>query len=189
MKDIYSENPRFQNKSFLVRKISKNDIDELMKVYSDKDSLPLFNSDNCHGDTFYYPTLEKMQKAYNFWTVAYKNKWFTRLTIIDRNNNLIIGTFELFLRSSFDSFDDTIVLRLDLKSEYENKTTIFTLLSLIIPKIPEYFGNKKIITKGWTYATERVEALKKFGFILSKRKLIGDNNREYDNYYVYNKRR
>ena len=36
---------------------------DILKIYSDKNALPFFNSDNCHGDNFYYPTKEKMDSA------------------------------------------------------------------------------------------------------------------------------
>ena len=29
-----------------------------VNVYGDKNALPFFNSDNCHGDNFYYPDEE-----------------------------------------------------------------------------------------------------------------------------------
>jgi len=67
MKDVYAECPTFENDRFLLRLISKNDTGALLPVYSDPAAVPLFNSDNCHGDDFYYRTPERMQQAVAFW--------------------------------------------------------------------------------------------------------------------------
>ena len=47
----------------MLRPACKEDSVQLLKIYSDKNALPFFNSDNCHGDNFYYPTKEKMDSA------------------------------------------------------------------------------------------------------------------------------
>lgn len=59
MQDVYKECPIIQNDRFLLRLVSENDVNDLLKVYGDKKALPYFNSDNCHGDNFYYPTKKK----------------------------------------------------------------------------------------------------------------------------------
>lgn len=184
MRDIYLENPRYQNKLFLFRKVSKNDLEDLFYVYSDIKSVPFFNCDNCNGDSFYYDDKEKMERALLFWKTAYKNKWFVRLSIIDRNNSKAIGTLEICLRKSVDSFDNSIILRIDLKSEYENEEVIDSILKATLPKIEEFFGKKKVITKGFDDSIGRTKALLNNGFCLSKRKLLGSGDVEYGNYYV-----
>ncbi len=186
MKNIYKEKFRIQNKKYAIRNVSKNDKHDLLEIYSDKNSVPFFNSDNCHGDTFYYDSIEKIENALKFWSYSYKNGWFTRLSIIDREEDKVIGTFEVFLRRASDSFNGMILMRLDLKSEYEKKDTILELLQLFIPKLEMYFGKKKVATKGFNNSTERIKALQEFGFKLSSRKLIGtEDNKEYGSYYVY----
>ncbi len=84
MRNVYENVPEFENESFLLRMVSNNDIDSLFKVYSDKKAIPFFNSDNCHGDTFYYDTIEKMKKAVEFWLYSYKEKYFVRWSIMEK---------------------------------------------------------------------------------------------------------
>ena len=63
-------------------------------MYSDKNALPFFNSDNCHGDNFYYPNEDRMRQAIKFWLSSYSSKWFVRWTIIDKEKHEAIGTIE-----------------------------------------------------------------------------------------------
>ena len=58
MNNVYEECPILENDRFLLRFVTKEDATDLLKVYSDKNALPFFNSDNCHGDNFYYSTKE-----------------------------------------------------------------------------------------------------------------------------------
>ena len=49
------------NERFILRLFQDEDCNDLLKVYSDKNALPFFNSDNCDGDNFYYATEERMK--------------------------------------------------------------------------------------------------------------------------------
>lgn len=49
-----------ESDEFLLRLVENEDCDDLLKVYSAKNALPFFNSDNCGGDNFYYATKERM---------------------------------------------------------------------------------------------------------------------------------
>ena len=60
---IYDKFPTFENDELLLRPVGKEDCTDLLAVYSDKNALPFFNSDNCDGDNFYYPTIERMNDA------------------------------------------------------------------------------------------------------------------------------
>lgn len=51
--DIYRTCPIIENSNFLLRRTTLNDKEDLLKVYSDKMSVPFFNSDNCDGDDFF----------------------------------------------------------------------------------------------------------------------------------------
>ena len=57
---IYEKCQVLESRRFLLRLVEDQDCDDLLKVYSDKNALPFFNSDNCDGDNFYYPTKERM---------------------------------------------------------------------------------------------------------------------------------
>ena len=87
--NIYENCPVLENEDFTIRLFQKEDCDDLLKVYSDKNALPFFNSDNCDGDNFYYSTKERMKEAIDFWTISYKNGWFTRLSIIDKKEQTV----------------------------------------------------------------------------------------------------
>ena len=100
MSNIYENVPKFESEKFSLRFVDKADIDDLLEVYSDKNSLPFFNSDNCDGDNFYYPTKDKMEQAIDFWLKSYQTKWFVRWVIIDKISLKAIGTIELFNRTS-----------------------------------------------------------------------------------------
>lgn len=69
MSDVYKNCPAFENDRFLLRFSQPDDAKDLVSVYSDKNALPFFNSDNCHGDNFYYPNEERMRQAIDFGSV------------------------------------------------------------------------------------------------------------------------
>ena len=80
--NIYSKCSVLESERFIVRLLQDEDGDDLLKVYSDKNALPFFNSDNCDGDNFYYPTKERMAKAISFWKTSYDNGWFATKSFI-----------------------------------------------------------------------------------------------------------
>lgn len=185
-KDVYEQVPVFENDNFLLRKVEKtSDAEALLAVYSDRKAVPLFNSDNCHGDLFYYDTKEKMEKALDFWEFSYQQRYFVRWAIIAKCSGKAIGTIELFHRDSEDYFSNCGLLRLDLHSAYETEHNILSILNLIIPDTYEMFLCDKIATKAIPLAAERIRALEKSGFTASEQKLIGnDGITLYNSYYV-----
>ena len=68
--NLYEERPILESGRFLLRAVKSEDCGDLLKVYSDRNALPFFNSDNCDGDIFYYPTIERMNDAILFWQSA-----------------------------------------------------------------------------------------------------------------------
>lgn len=181
MANVYENCPKFENDKYLLRFVEKEDINDLLEVYSDKNALPFFNSDNCDGDNFYYPTNEKMDNAINFWRESYQTKWFVRWTIVDKHISKAIGTIEMFHRISDDNFNNMGVLRLDVKSDYEKSEVLKGLLELFIPPAYELFDCDEIITKIPIYAVERLDAMQNYGFTKSKYFMIGTND-----HYAYN---
>ena len=73
-----------------------------------------FNSDNRHGDIFYYSTEAKMENAMIFWKDSMRNGYFIRKAVVDNSNNRAIGTIEYFVRNNEKNYNDTIVLRVDV---------------------------------------------------------------------------
>lgn len=184
--DIYKKCPYFENDNYLLRLVNTCDAIDLLEVYSDQKSLPLFNSDNCHGDDFHYTSVNRMLEAIEYWILEYKNKGFVRFSIIDRHNHKAIGTIELFHRVANDYYGGCGILRLDLKSNYEQKEIIEEILSLIIKSSYSLFNCAMIATKAKPYAKQRRCALEALGFHLSKEILVG-HSASYDSYYVINK--
>lgn len=93
--NLYETCPVLENGRFLLRQVEKKDCEDLLKVYSDRNALPFFNSDNCDGDNFFYETKEQMARALDFWDYSYQNGWFARLSIVDQMKSAVIGTMEL----------------------------------------------------------------------------------------------
>lgn len=188
MSNVYKSCPVFENHRFLLRFVQMNDADDLLNVYSDKNALPFFNSDNCDGDNFYYPTKEKMTEAIRFWLQSYETGWFVRWTIIDKDISKAIGTIEMFHRTADDDFDHTGVLRLDLGSGHERSDVIGQILKLFVPSAYELFDCEKIITKVPIYAVERISAVTGAGFIKSDKLLVGTNDHyAYNGYWIIRK--
>ena len=177
--NIYKTCPEVQSQRFHLRLAAQQDCEDLLKVYADKRSVPLFNSDNCNGDDFYYTTLERMQQAMSFWIWSYENGWFVRLSIVDHATGCAVGTVELCYRDS----EDTGVLRLDLRSDYEKEADISQLLSLVVEPSYDWIGCSRLITKAKPIAVERIRALTSFGFTPADAPLIGHDGTEYGDYF------
>ena len=179
--NIYENCPVLEDSQYLLRLVKTDDVNDLLEVYSDKNALPFFNSDNCDGDDFYYPDKEKMEAAVGFWVQAYENKWFVRWAIVDKTASKVIGTIEMFHRTADDDFDDVGVLRLDVRSDYERSVFLQDLFALIVPSSYDLFYCSEVITKIPNYAIERIDAAQKYGFIKSDSLMIGTND-----HYAYN---
>lgn len=182
--NIYEKFETLENEKFLLRPVENKDCDDLLKVYSDKYALPFFNSDNCDGDNFYYATKERMAEALDFWKLSYENRWFARLSIVDKTVSAVIGTIELCFRVSEDEFNNMGILRIDVRSDYEKEDMLYEIISLITPHIPEILGCDGILTKAPIYAVERIKAIQKAGFIKSEHMLIGKTGYAYDGYWT-----
>lgn len=182
--NIYQHCPTLENHRFLLRFVEEEDCADLLEVYSDKYALPLFNSDNCDGDNFYYDTLERMGDALRFWKQAYQNGWFVRWSIVDRTASKVIGTAEVCRRVSDDVFNGAGILRLDVKSSCETEDNLAEIAALIIPTVFEALDCDIIITKAPIYAIERIHAVQRLGFTQSEHLLIGKTGYPYDGYWT-----
>ncbi len=188
MNNVYEECPVYEDDKYLLRFVQKDDAKDLISVYGDKNALPFFNSDNCHGDFFYYPDIEKMDAAVDFWLRSYEYKCFVRWTIIDKKAGKAIGAIELFHRKAEDELNHVGVLRIDLGSAYEKEEVISDICKLIVEPAFELFECDEIGTKVPLYAVERKAAFGKLGFKLTDRYLIGSNDKyAYKDYWVKHK--
>lgn len=181
--DVYEQIPVMESNKFLLREIEDADVEDLLKVYSDKDAVPLFNGDNCVNG-FYYASIEEMKDTIMFWKREYQSGYYVRWAIVDKEADCAVGTIELFNRKSKDYFNNCGLLRLDLRSDYEKQDRIEDILSIIIPETKEMFAVEMIATKAVSMAKERIRALEHMGFCLSEEALIGHDGTKYDSYYV-----
>jgi len=186
--NVYKELPEFYGKNFILRKVRTDDAQDLLRVYSDEKSVPLFNTDNCNGDDFHYTEFNRMRQALDFWKFSYENGYFVRWVIEEKNNGKAIGTIEMFRRESkADVFDNCGILRLDLKSEYETQGFITEILSSLIPVSFYMFGCDKIASKIPQFAKPRIKAFTSIGFIPEKSCLTGHDGTLYGDYYIIKK--
>ena len=184
--DIYENCPVLENENYKIRLIEENDAEDLLGVYGDKSALPFFNSDNCHGSNFYCAVKKDVENTIKYWLIEYReNRGFVRFSIDDKKTGKTVGTIEMFRREAEDYFTDCGILRLDLRSDYERAEPVYDILSLVIKPFYIWFGCSKIATKAPVYAIERIETLKKAGFIRSEEPLIGhQKNISYYDYWV-----
>ena len=184
MRDVYEACPAMEGERYLLRPVSQEDCEDMLRVYSDEQSVPLFNSDNCNGDDFHYVTMERMRGAIEFWFYSYMHRYFVRWAVVDKVRGEAIGTIELFRREADDFFTDCGLMRLDLRSDYEHEGIIWEILELIVPKAYALFDCSMIATKAVPAAKERICALERMGFTCRDEKLIGHDGAEYGDYFV-----
>ena len=187
MSKVYESVPVFENERWLLRFVEKTDCQALLAVYSDKNALPFFNSDNCDGDNFYYYTKELMDKAIDFWLYSYKEKYFVRWAVVDKARGKAAGSIELFKRLSEDAFNESAVLRLDVGSSYEKADVLKDIMQLIIPPAFEMFNCKQLVTKIPVYAVERTKAAEEFGLVRTNELLIAKDGVPFNGYWTYKK--
>lgn len=145
--------------STTLRLTKEEDTLELLNCYSDEKSVPLINSDNCHGDTFHYTTEERMKQTMDFWKFSYETKQFVRMTIILNATHEIIGTIEMFNRGVAPYYGVHGVLRFDVMSKYENEDILSSILQLVNVHFYKDFGVEWIVTKAIASAIKRREIL------------------------------
>jgi len=178
--DPYTKCPEYETKNFILRLVSMDDAEDLLLCYSDPEAQKFFNSDNCISDFKYY-TLEEMQTCLEFWLDSYRNKYFLRFSIVDKNISKAVGTIEIFGSEHGGERADFGVLRIDIRHEYENEEALIELIGAS----DSFFYDVNVemfITKAIPEASHRINALLKNGYIST---LIGDGaNREH--YYMKN---
>ena len=186
--DIFEKCPALENEKLLVRLIRDQDAEDLLQVYGDKFALPFFNSDNSHGSNFYCRSMEDMANTLKYWLMEYHEyKGFVRFSVIDKTQGRAVGTIEMFNRRAGDYYDNCGILRLDLARSHEETAFICDVLALVTEPFYDWFACPKIATKAAVYAVDRIEALRKAGFVRSEEPLVGDHNIAYYDYWVIEK--
>ncbi len=189
MNSLFFKKISIENSSYKIRVVNKKDLPHLLNIYSNHENLEYINKDDSNGENFYCENIEKLIKKYQFWKYAYENKWFIKLSIISKKENKVIGLIELLYRKSYDSFNDTILIKLDLLLEKEKTEIIKDIFLLLENKILSKTKYSKIATKATSFMKERQRALIELGFKQSNRIMIGlDDNKEYKNYFIKKKK-
>lgn len=184
---VYEDCPIFDTGRYRLRLVEESDGSDLLKVYSDEKAVPLFNSDNCHGDMFHYTSLECMEEAIRYWLWEYERKGFVRWSIFDRAIGEAMGTIELFHRDAEDYFTECGLLRLDLRSDYEKKECIKEILKPLLSPAFLMFSCEILATKAVPEAQERAEALTELGFQKRRETLRGHDGIQYGAYWILRK--
>ena len=177
--DIYETCPVYEGEQIILRQTRYSDAEALLACYCDEKAAVLFNSDNCHGDTFLYTTLDRMQQAILFWQESYDRKEFVRWSVVEKESERLIGTVEMFHRKADDVFDDYGILRIDLGSAYETVPILTDALRIAQAHFPQTFGVQRMLTKAISAAIHRREALLQNGW-----KPLGEKFMAFDDYFV-----
>ena len=176
----FDECPIYQTQHFTFRMVEEEDVDDLLKCYSDPKSAEVFNSDNCNSN-FVYESHEELKNLIKFWIMEYNNKGYVRFSIVDKLKDRAIGTIEIFAKSEeFNDVGKVGVLRLDLTSEYETQSIINEILDMVDNNFPIAFEINSIITKAIPLAENRIKALEEKEY----KKLIDKTITAYDDYYI-----
>lgn len=177
MTDVYSSIPVLSSGCVTLRAVEAGDLDGLLRCYSDENAVPLFNSDNCHGDDFHYTTPERMRQAMDFWDFSYGEKYFVRWTVLADGE--VAGTIEMFRREAEDADNGSGVLRIDLASAFERGDVLDCILEIAREHFYTLFGTEVILTKAIPAAAERIRSLERAGYSPLGRNLMG-----YGYYYT-----
>lgn len=159
----------------------------LLRVYGDPLALPFFNSDNCHGDIFYYDTPEKMRRAMDFWRTSWEQGWFVRWAIALRSE--VIGTVELCRReeSPDDPYSGMGILRVDVGSAWEKSDVLAAVMDALLPDAYALLNCRTLMTKAAPYAVARVATLTECGFVRSDKPVMGHHGERVEYYWVREK--
>lgn len=178
--DPFKECPVFETEQFRLRLVEEKDASDLLKCYSDSASAPVFNSDDCLGD-FIIHDEENVLLMIKAWLREYNEGGYVRFSIVDKTIGEAIGTIEFFAKEGFfDELGRVGLLRLDLRSEYEQHDSLEELLNVVEGEFPETFTIDSIMTKAVPYAKIRRDELLMRGYHYSA---PGRLNR-FDDYFV-----
>ena len=185
--NVYESIPTMEKGEIRLRPVTAADEAALLRVYGDPLALPFFNSDNCHGDIFYYDTPEKMRRAMDFWRTSWEQGWFVRWAIERRGG--VIGTVELCRRgeSPDDPYSGMGILRVDVGSAWERSDVLAAVMDALLPDAYALFDCRALMTKAAPYAVARTSALETCGFVRSDKPVTGQHGERFEHYWVREK--
>ena len=185
--NVYESIPTMEKGEIRLRPVTAADEAALLRVYGDPLALPFFNSDNCHGDIFYYDTPEKMRRAMDFWRTSWEQGWFVRWAIALRSE--VIGTVELCRReeSPDDPYSGMGILRVDVGSAWEKSDVLAAVMDALLPDAYALLNCRALMTKAAPYAVARVATLTECGFMRSDKPVMGHHGERFEYYWVREK--
>ena len=178
--DVFTVCPEYVTGHFKIRKLEAGDAEELFSCYSDSEAARFFNGDCC-GDDFYYTDKDKFRKCVEYWLSRYEARDFVRWSVLDRKTGLLIGTMEVCPSLKY-AVDGKMmgILRIDLKSEYEQWSILKELMDVLVCHIYEDFEIDSIIMKIQKDAGERQKLIKGYQFVAAKEEC----NISLEDYYI-----
>lgn len=162
MTNPYEICPTFETEHFVLRLVSEEDAEGLLKCYSDSKAQKIFNSDRCTGDFCMY-AIEDIKACINAWLYAYSQQDFIRFSIVDKSLSTAIGTVEMFGYTGKYKVK-TGILRVDVSSEYENPDHLNEIFRVCNENFFDLFEVDTIATKAIPLAVQRRSALSHIGF-------------------------
>ena len=174
--DPYAVCPEFDTEHFHLRQVCEDDAEDLLCFYGDLSKWMFYGNTWCNGIfSSERPTVEEMRNCIRSWLDEYRNKFFIRLSVIDKMTGKPIGTAEIF--DNLDKAKRGAALHIDLSAPYETQGYITELLTLADNELFSLFGFKYLIVWATPEATERVAALRSAEY-----KVYESEDREH--YYV-----
>ncbi len=162
MKNPYEICPTFETESFVIRLVSEEDAEDLLKCYSDCKAQVFFNADRCTGDFCMY-LIDDMLNCIKAWLFSYSQQEFIRFSLIDKSISKAIGTVEMF--GSVGKYKNkTGILRVDVSSAYEKTDYLNEIFTVCNENFFELFQVDIMASKAIPQAIERRNALLKSSF-------------------------
>ena len=174
-RDPYEICPTFETEHLQFWQVREDDAEGLLCFYGDL-SRWMFYGNEMSNSIFssQHATITEMKKCIRVWLDEYKNKYYIRLTAIDKKTAKPIGSVELFDNAG----DGFLAVHIDFSEKYEKSEYIGELLCLADERFYELFGLKHIIIRATPAEKERVSALTANGYT----PLDGDSG--WKDYYI-----
>ncbi len=157
--DPYAKCPEFDTEHFHLRQVREEDAEDLLCFYGDLSGWMFYGNDWSNGIfSSEHPTVEEMRNCIKSWLDVYKDKFYIRMSVIDKASGKPIGTVEIF--DNLDRAKRGAALHIDLSGSHETRERIAELLTLADNEFFSLFGFKYLIVHAAPNAAERIKALR-----------------------------
>jgi RimJ/RimL family protein N-acetyltransferase len=170
--DPYAKCPEFETEHFRLRQVREEDAEELLSAfYGDLSGWMFYGNDMCKSIfAGRYATLEEMKKCIRSWLKEYANRYYIRLTVIDKKTEKAVGTIEVFdnihneKKWKLEAVKHGFVLHIDFAVLYETREYISEILNLADEEFFRLFGFRYLLIRAVPEAKERIAALSNAGY-------------------------